>query len=168
MRPEESQMMRMISAGASRIELVRHFGSLTPERVLQQGYTTLASLKRDNSIEDVERALAIMLIDTSRSFGDPLDKDTALEIAAEIHTRYYYMALEECYIVLGRMKSKTMYGKVTANNYLAEMSQYDKERLKMADEMSYNQHLATSDAGTNRGCNTATIKEIMKPLKKRQ
>lgn len=160
-------MMQMISAKASRRELVRHFATLTPERVLNDGgYPSLARLKKENKPEAVETALAILIIDASRAFDTPLDRETAMEIALEVHTRYYYITLEECYMVLQRMKSKPAYGKLNMNKYLQEFEAYSAQRTAMADDMSYNRHLGTSDAGTNRGNETYSIKQLIKKTKR--
>ena len=158
--------MQMISEGVSRREMLKEYGTLTPERVLGGGFASLARLRKSHTAEKVEMALAILLIDASRAFDAPLDKDTAYEIAIEVHTRYYYLTLEDCYIVLRRMKSKAMYGKISLNKYLVEFENYATERMKLADEMSYNSHLATSDAGTNRGGETVSVRELLKKGKR--
>ncbi len=161
-------MMQMISEGTSRVEIARKYGAITPATILTGNFASLARLRKDRTPKEVETALAILLIDASRAFDSILDKETAYEIAIAIHTRYYYLTLEDCYLVLERMKTKIIYGKLNMNKFLAEFEAYATERIEMADDMSYNRHLATSDAGTNRGCDTASVKEIMKPLKKKK
>ena len=161
-------MMQMISGGTSRVEIARRYGAITPATILKGSFDSLARLRKERSPEEVETALAILLIDASRAFDSLLDKETAFEIAIAVHTRYYYLTLEDCYLVLERMKTKIIYGKLTMNKFLAEFEAYAAERIEMADDISYNSHLATSDAGPNRGCDTATVKEIMKPFKKKK
>ena len=70
-------MMQMISEGVSRREMLKEYGTLTPERVLGGGFASLARLRKSHTAEKVEMALAILLIDASRAFDAPLDKDTA-------------------------------------------------------------------------------------------
>ena len=164
----QKPMMQMISEGTSRVEIARKYTSITPTTILNSNFPSLARLRKERSAEEVERAIAILLIDASRAFGEPIDKETALETAVEIHTRYYYLTLEDCYLVLSRMKSKPLYGKLSSNKFLTEFEAYGAERIQLADQMSYNNHLATSDAGTNRTGDTDSVKGIMRKIRSKR
>jgi uncharacterized protein (DUF433 family) len=151
----------MISAGSSRIEIVKHFATITPEKVLKGTYPSLAKLKKEIGDDKVEMALAILILDTSKAFDEQLDKDTAVELAAEVHATYYYYTLEECFFILQKFKHRQLYGKLTLNKILTAFDEYQKERISLADNLSYNAHIAVSDAGTNRGNTTVSVRKLL-------
>ena len=153
--------MQMISAGSSRVDIVKHFATITPAKVLNGSFPSLARLKKELGENKVETALAILIIDTSKAFDEQLEKDTALELAAEVHATYYYYTLEECFIILQKFKHQQLYGKLTLNKILAAFEEYNKERMTLADDISYNAHLASSSAGTNRGNTTVPLNQLL-------
>ncbi len=158
-------MMQMILEGNSRTEIIRHHSQLSIKKIITNNYPGMASLKKHYGEESLEKALAILLIDASRAFDTPLNRENAMEIALEIHTRYYYLSLEDCYYVLKTMKSKPIYGKLNMNKILCEFEQYEKERITFSENMNYNQHLSQSDSGGNRHSDGKSMKEILRKHK---
>jgi len=158
-RPE---VMRMISANASNRELVRSFANLTPEKVVRGGFPSMALLKKEHGQDKIEDALAILIVEASLSFGDGFNKERAYDLAAEVITAYYYLTLEDCIIVLNRLKRTDIYGKFTPNKILAAFENYDKERFEIADELNYNKHLSRQ---VPRGEST-NMRDALKGMKK--
>lgn len=124
------------------MELVRRYGDLTIGDVAGQGYPALSALAKHHGPEKVERCLSILLIEASSYFSDTLDKDTALEVAVDVRQAHYFLSLEDCYIVIQRLKQSTLYGKLTPNRILAEFKKYQEERLQHSITKRENEHLA--------------------------
>lgn len=158
----------MICEGASRVDLIRQYGTLTPDRIIQEDYTSMARLRRVHGNERVENALAIMVIEASTAFESPIDKALALELAAEVHTTYYWLSLEDCFVILQQMRRKKLFGKLDLNKILVEFDEYCRERISLADNLRYNQHLAIGDKGGNEGGRTRHVRDILKPYKKQK
>ncbi len=135
----------MLSANASRREIARSFADITPETVIRGKYPSIVQLKHKKGEEKTEQAIAILISDAALAFGEEMDESLLLELAAEVQTQYYYMSMEDCYLVLNRLKRKPMYGKLTLNKILAEFEQYQTERMQKAAEMNYNEHLAQKE-----------------------
>ncbi|MBS2100690.1 hypothetical protein [Carboxylicivirga linearis] len=131
----------MISAGASSRDLIKAFANLTPERVLGGNYKSMALIRKEEGEEKAEQALAILLADTALAFGESLTKEMALYFATEILNAYYWLSLEDCFIVLNRIKRGKLYGKLNLNTFLNAFETYNKERLNMADDLSFSKHL---------------------------
>lgn len=134
----------MLTAKTSRREMIRHFGSLTPEKVLGGSFPSMAKLRKEYGVEKMEQALAILIMDTSQSFNEIIPVEVAEDTAAEILTAYYYLTLEDCFVALKQLK-KTKVFKFTANSVLIAFAEYDKSRQGLVDELSYNEHLASKE-----------------------
>lgn len=157
----------MLSANASRREIARSFASITPETVIRGNYPSIVRLKLKKGEEKTEEAIAILINDAALAFGENMDEELLLELAAEVQTQYYYMSLEDCYLVLNRLKRQPLYGKLTLNKILSAFEQYQKERVQKAAEMSYNQHLANKE-NPNAYSRTLDTIRINKTLKKKR
>jgi len=141
---QQQGVMQMISGGASNRDLIRHFVKYTPEKVLGGNFPSMALLKKEKGEQKLSDALAIIIIETSLSFGDGMNEKTALDLATEILVDYYYLSLEDCFVVLNRLKRAKVF-KFTINVVLNAFESYDKERLKMIDDNSYSQHLSIKE-----------------------
>ncbi len=150
----------MISGGASNRELVKAFVKLTPEKVIGGNFPSMAKLKKEAGEKKLSEALAILLIDASLSFGDPMNKEQALDLSTEILTYYYYLSLEECMLVLNRLK-RTKVFKFTINVVLTAFDNYDHERLKIIDDNNYSNHLSIKETRTA-GKSTQSIINLIK------
>ncbi len=138
----------MIYAGASNRELVKAFVKLTPEKVLGGGFPSMAKLKKQEGEKKLSEALAIIIIETSVAFGEAMRQDMALDLATEILTDYYYLTLEDCFLVLNRLK-RTKVFKLTINVVLTAFESYDSERIKMIDDNNYSEHLSHKEPRGN-------------------
>ncbi len=135
----------MLSADESRRELLRHFAGLTFHKVFAGAFPSMATLRQKYTVDELERVLAILILDCSRAFGDSLSPDDGLELATEVQTMYYYLSLEDCYLVLQKLKRKKLYGKFCLNTVLQAFDEYDQERYTKADEINYNKHLSNKN-----------------------
>ncbi|MBI9063291.1 MAG: hypothetical protein JEZ14_15020 [Marinilabiliaceae bacterium] len=106
----------------------------------------MAKIRKEEGEERTEQVLAILTADTALAFGENLKKEQALYYANEIVNAFYYLSLEDCFIVLSRIKRSKLFGKLTLNTFLTAFEKYDNERLKLADEQSYNAHLSIKEA----------------------
>ncbi|MFW6370974.1 MAG: hypothetical protein ACOC10_07205 [Bacteroidota bacterium] len=142
---QERGIMQMISEDASTREITRKFANLTPAKVLRGNYPSMVRLKITQGEETTEKAIAVVIGEAAVAFGEKMDWEVALNLAAEIQTEYYFMSLEDCYIVMNRLKRQPLYGKLTLNKILTAFEQYKQERIKTASEMNYNHHLAEKE-----------------------
>lgn len=160
--------MQMISDQASTREITRSFADLTPEKVIRGKFPALSRLKKEMGQEKTEQAVAILVLDASVAFGEEIDKESALDLAAEVQTQYYYMSLEDCYVVLNRLKRQPIYGKLNLNKILSAFEQYQKERIQKAEEMNYNHHLAEKENPDADDRDISLLKSPLKQTKKRR
>lgn len=158
--------MRMISDQASTRDIIRSFANLTPEKVIRGKYPSMVRLKNEMGRDKTEQAVAILVLDASVAFGEEIDKDSALDLAAEIQTEYYYLTLEDCYVVLNRLKRQPIYGKLNLNKILTAFEQYNAERLQKAAEMNYNHHLAEKENPNADDRNVSLLKSPIKQARK--
>lgn len=140
--------MALIKQQASNRALIKQFSNLTPAKVLRGDFPSLVSLKQEHSENDIENALAVLILDASMSFGENFNQDLAYDLAAEILTSYYYLTLEDCFIVFNKLK-RTKVFKFTINVVLTAFENYDNDRLKMIDDNNYSQHLSIKENRTN-------------------
>lgn len=159
-------LMPMLSKGASRAEIVRNFGSLTPEKIITNKYPSIAKIKRYYDTEKTEAMIGYLLIQTSEAFDNTLDEEQAIEIAADMGSTFPYFSLEDVFFVLQRMKRQRLYGKLTVNKVLAAFEEYDKERTKRAEEMNWNDHLSNKENPNADDRSLSLLKSPVSPGKK--
>ncbi len=150
----------MIFAGASNRDLIKAFSKLTPEKILGGNFPCMSKLKKEEGEQRLTEALAIIIIDASWSFGEGMNKERALDLATEILSDYYYLTLEDCFIVLNRLK-RTKVFKFTINVVLTAFEKYDQERFKIIDDSNYSKHLSKKE---NRS-NTTKTDDILRLIK---
>lgn len=138
-------LMPMLSDNVSRRDILRHFSGLTFKKVLEGQFPSISTLRLNYGAPEMERVLAIMILDAAKAFGDNLTPDDGLELATEIQSMYYYLSLEDCFIVLQKIKRQKLYGKFCLNTVLQAFDEYDKDRFTKADEINYNKHQKVKD-----------------------
>ncbi|TNE29187.1 MAG: hypothetical protein EP346_06915 [Bacteroidetes bacterium] len=128
---------------ATKADIAKEFSSLTLERVAENKYPSLTRIKHDQGVDKPGRALAILIIEASTSFGDEvLDKDTALEVAYEVISNVGMLSLEDCYVCLREMKSEKQFGKLNANKVLVKFKDYAERKMAHHERMSISKHMA--------------------------
>jgi len=156
----------MISEDVSTRDITRNFASLTPERVLRGNYPSMVRLKLTEGQETTEKAIAVVVGTAAVAFGEKMDWEMTLDLAAEIQTEYYYLTLEDCYIVMNRLKRQPLYGKLTLNKILTAFEQYTTERVNTAANMNWNKHLAEKENPNAADRNISPLRSRVTPGKK--
>jgi len=126
----------------------------------------MARLKVTQGQEKTENAIAVVIGEAAVAFGERMDVEDALDLAAEIQTEYYYLTLEDCYIVMSRLKRQPLYGKLTLNKILTAFEQYTAERVNTAANMNWNKHLAEKENPNAADRNISPLKSNVMPGKK--
>lgn len=133
----------MICANASNRALVKEFGALTTEKIIERNYPAIGALQLEHKPERVHDAIAIIVAEASTYFEEPMHQEKALDIAVEITAQYYWLTLEDVMLTLRDLKHQKLYGKLTPNKVLAAIADHANRRADIAGQMSLNKHLAT-------------------------
>lgn len=165
---QQPQLMPMIIDKVSKRELVRHFGSFTPEKVIGGGFPSMAKLRKDYGVEKIEKVLAWLIMETSKSFGELIIPEIAEDAAADILSAYFYLTLEDCFVCFNELKGSKLYGKFTPNTILQAFASYDIKRQKIAEDISYNEHLASKESRTAPKNFKAALQEQTNEQRQRQ
>lgn len=136
-------VMQLITARASKTELVRAFGRLTVDQILDRKFPSVGKLKRAEGLEKVENAVAVLMLDLSASFDGELGPEDAEELSVEITSSHLSnLSLEDVYYVCRKMKSGSHFGKLNVNKVMKALEDHFEEKTKQAGLRSYNNHLA--------------------------
>lgn len=154
----------MILEKASNIQLIRAFGSLTVQKVVQTNPPALAKLKTIHGIEKTEAVIAVILSDLSASFDGTLDKESVEEIAVELtSSKLQNLSMEEVFIACRNLKNAdNNFSKLTVNKVLATMNKQLKERVTAFGLHNQNKHLSTKLSDPNRDNGMTETKEKFK------
>ncbi len=141
----EKGIMQLILEGSSNRDLVRSHGSMTMVQAMNKHVPGIGKMVRSEGRERVEKVVAVMLQETSSYFDEQMGKEQALDIAAELTTKYAGIKLEDLWVCLNELKSSEIYGKLTSNKVLSAMRKYMDRRLELAAQQSLNEHLARQE-----------------------
>ena len=151
--------MQMILGKASKTDMIRVFGQLPLDRIVQGDYPSVGKLSRSFGLEKAEKAIGILLYDLSSSFDGALDKDQVQEICAEISSSVLRnLSLEDVYLVCRRIKHSNQYGKLSTNKVLAALSQHLDERSNAAYTYNLNKHLSSKFVDNDRQSSKRAMK----------
>lgn len=142
----EKGIMQLILEGNSNRDLVRSHGSMTMVQAMNKHVPGIGKMVRSEGRERVEKVVAVMLQETSSYFDEQMGKEQALDIAAELTTKYAGIKLEDLWVCLNDLKSSEIYGKLTSNKVLSAMKKYMDRRLELAAQQSLNEHLARQES----------------------
>jgi len=130
----------MISAKASKRDIIRAFGKNTLANIVAKKPDSIAKIARKNGVEVAEKYTAVMLADLSSSFGGDLTKDAVLELSAEISsTHLKALSLEDIMLVCEKLKRTEIYGKLKLNKVLVELDKHYDERAELFANRSRNE-----------------------------
>ncbi len=149
----------MIIEEVSKREIVRHFGSYTPEKVIGGCFPSMALLRKEYGVERMEKVLAWLIMETAKSFNEIIPPVIAEDTAADILSAYYYLTLEDCFVCFNELKRITLFGKFTPNTILKSFADYDTKRQSLVDEISFNNHLASKESRAAPESVQAIVKE---------
>lgn len=148
MLPEKRQKgiaALILEDGSNNRQIVRRFGNTTMPQVVESSLPSIGALERQYSTEKTENVIGVILQEASTYFGDAMPQGQALEVAAEITTRYKWLKLEDVFVAFNEMKDQNIYGKLTPNKILSRIKKYSEDRLQYAAERSRNAHLARKE-----------------------
>jgi hypothetical protein len=133
----------MISAKASKVELLKAYGDLTLEKVCKMQPTSLAQLARASSAEDCMRLTAVIIADLSVFFNGDLLREDIEEIAAEVQfSMLKNLSLEDIYLACMTIKRSKISYKLTANEVLRQLNEHLDKRSTLIAELNHSSHLA--------------------------
>ena len=136
--------MQMILGKASKIELIRQFGKLTPEQIIKRDYPSISKLSRSMPADQLEKIVGILLYDLSSSFNGVLDKEQVQEITVEItSSNLRNLSLEDLYWTCRTIKLSDQFGKLNTNKVLTVLHKHFDQRCELAYRHHLNQHLST-------------------------
>lgn len=137
-------MYQMIIAKTSKLELIRRFNGLTLSKIAKERYTSIGILAKQYGNDKIEQCLCVLISDLNTSFEGDLSKENIEEIAVEISTGITRNhSLESIYWTLNKIKSSDIYGKLTVNKVLKQITQSFDEISNAVAESNYNKHLST-------------------------
>lgn len=137
-------MYQMIIAKTSKLELIRQFNGLTLSKIIEEKYTSIGMLSKQYGIDKVEQCLCVLVADLNTAFDGDLNKESIEEIAVEISTGITRNhSLESIYWTLNKLKSTDIYGKLTVNKVLKQVTQSFEVLSNATAESNYNKHLST-------------------------
>jgi len=139
----------MILEGNSKANLIRAFGNITVGDIVGKGYPALSGLRKLHGTQKVEQAVAVLIVDASSHFERSINKEDALDLAAEITTCYYYLTLEDVMCALQKLKRSKVFGRLTTHRVLQGLEEHNQERTDIAIQKSQNEHLANKESRLN-------------------
>lgn len=134
--------MQMTLEKVSKVAIIRKFSGLTLNNIFENKYPSLVTLKKQYSLEKLEKVMSILLHDLSLSFNGELTKEDVEEVCAEINSSSLKnLTLEDIYLVCRNIKLSNNYGKLNVNKIMTELIKHQDNRFKAAEHYSYNKHL---------------------------
>jgi hypothetical protein len=151
LQPYKPTVMQLILEAKSKTDIITALGNLSVADVVDAGYPALAYLRRPDVYgpEAVINVLALLIIEGTSVYEAAIPKEAARELAIEISACYYYLALEDVYVVLQQLKRSNLYGKLTPAKILHAVETHTEERARIAAEKSLNEHLSHKFSRTN-------------------
>lgn len=137
----------MISAKASKLDLIGAFGTLTLKSIINEQYPSISYLEKVHGKEIVQQTIAIIVADLNQSFNGDLTKEDILEIVEETLTGITRnLSLEDIYLVCRLVKVSGVY-KLRVPSLLKAINDHLNEKSNTIANENYNKHLATKFKG---------------------
>lgn len=151
MLPEKKQagLLDRVLEKSSNRELVRSYGNLSMEKVLEGDYPSMSALRRHYGRETIENTVAVLVQDASSYFDKTLSDEQSKDIGAEVLASYPSLMLEDLFVMLQDLKQTELYGKLTPNKILSRCKKYFEKRTELAGQKSLSDHLAKKEARVN-------------------
>lgn len=151
----------------SKTELIRTFGKLTTTQILRTGYPSISKLERSYP-DKIEKVVQMLVADVNHSFGNEMDTLAIEEVAVELLTPpLRNLSLEDVFVAFREMKAKETFGKLTVHKVTTSLNKYWNQRLKLAAEVSYQNHVSAKPREGERNCEIG-IKTYLKQLKEKE
>jgi hypothetical protein len=159
------EMLPMILGKASNLELVRAYGQLTIAKILDARPASIARLKNEHGEEKVQKAMAVLVADASKAFGDALPQGTALEYAGELVHLVPHLTFEDCFLALQELKKGKVF-KYSLNTILSHLNDYTERRVQLAMQRSHNEYLANKENRALPGERSSEQRTVNNPFEK--
>ena len=131
----------MISAKASKLDLIEHFASLTLAGILQEKYPTIGRLEMLHGKEVITKVMSVIVADLSASFGGDLKLEEIQEVVTEIRSGLCRnVTLEGLYMTCSKIKRTSTF-KLKVPTILKALDEHLEEQTKAAANANYNEHL---------------------------
>lgn len=153
MLPQKQQkgIMQIILEGNSNRQLVRKYGNMSLDKVLEAKPPGLARLSKLHGDDKVEKVTGILIQEASAYFDSPFNEEISLDLSVEVKTAYPFLSMEDLFVCLQELKRKSIYGKLTPHKLLEQIDKYAEKRINRAAEINYNKHLALKETKDNHG-----------------
>lgn len=141
-------MYQLITAKASKTDLIRQFNGLTLPIIVKERFPSIGELARHYGQEQLEKCICVLTADLNESFEGELSKENIEEIAVEISsglTKNH--SLESIYWTFRKIKASDVFGKLTVNKVLKAIDKSFDELSNAVMAENYNNHLATKFDG---------------------
>jgi hypothetical protein len=171
------------SERASKLEIIRHFASLTPEKIVAASFPSLGEYKRrekarieaeDSHLssseidtranEKVEQLLKMLVLDLSASFNNCIKEHEAEEIAVEIMSSQLTrcMSPEDVYYALRQLKINNTHGTISINKILKAIVEHNALRMDIVTKNNTNTYLDHKHTMPNDRQSTSIENEVMR------
>lgn len=131
----------MISAKASKLDLIEHFASLTLAGILQEKYPTIGRLEREQGKEAVSKVMSVIVADLSASFGGDLKMEEIQEVVTEIRSGLCRnVTLEGLYMTCSKIKRTSTF-KLKVPTILKALDEHLEEHSQAVTKANLNHHL---------------------------
>lgn len=136
-------MQLMISAKASKVELLKAYGDLTLEKVATMKPMSLAQMAKVEEPEVCMKYVAVIVADLSQFFNGDLEREDIEEVAAEVQfSMLKNLTLEDVYVACMRIKRSKVSYKLTANEVLRQLNAYMDERCTYIANLNLSGHFS--------------------------
>lgn len=143
----QPKIYQLLTNQATKAELISRFGSLTVQQIAHEEFPSIGQLQREHGEQKTLEAIATILTDLNKSFGNDLDQEQMLDIIANVVNGINRnITLEGFYLTCQEIKCNSTYGKLTSNKVLTAIKKHLNEQMNAYQLKHYNQHLATKES----------------------
>lgn len=136
-------MYQMLSAKASKLDLIGAFGTLTTKSIIAEAYPSIATLEQSHGREKVRNAIGVIIADLNQSFSGDLSTGEIMEIVEETRVGITCnLSLEDIYFVCRKVKTSGAF-KLKVPTLLKAINDHLNEKSNEIANMNYNKHLST-------------------------
>lgn len=131
----------MLTNQATKSDLITRFGHLTVHKIAEESFPSIGQLERQYGEKSIVEAIATILEDLNRAFGNDLDKSMMLDVITNlVNGENRNITLEGFYITCQEIKCTTAY-KLTVNKVLSAVKKHLNDHLSAVQLKNFNNHL---------------------------
>jgi len=166
------QFVAIATSKKGKIQLIKHYSSLTLPKIISEKYPTISEVKRQLGEAKVNKAISVLLEDLNQSFKSKITPIDQEEIATELqYSIYKNLSLEDVYFALRTLKiEKIQLRNLNVNMIMATIKQHFDKKTRMIIKHNENQALnhrveAQKVFGKERTSEAKSIKQITEKTK---